>query len=298
MLKYYLILSLFTSTFSVVGSCIKLNYCKKKTKQNQNFQKGKAVVFNGLFDKGWAVGRLCRLEWMRNQYFNQHVSVHHSGDLCPFLSCRPPKAASFNRSLHWHLNNNKQNKATEAQPFSSLSQRSCLFPVHIDRNCCFCSSVLQSVFLSTDVRIDIRLKHWTTIAQGFVWKMKRLLLCCVTHDKLGGVNEAMHVCWWVICHFACYSGECCYVSTTVRSNKISNRPEHSCCPQHTTGIFLFTGKDQNASKSKAILKRERAGCACVCVVCCSVTMDSSWILTKSTITGDLTISAGAWVEKK
>lgn len=111
MLKYYSILFLFTSTFSVVGSCIKLNYCK--TKQNKNFQKRKAVVFNGLFDKGWAMGSQCRLEWMRNQYFNQHVSVHHSGDLCSCLSCSPPKAASFNRSLHWDLNNNNNNSTNK-----------------------------------------------------------------------------------------------------------------------------------------------------------------------------------------
>lgn len=44
--------------------------------------------------------------------------------------------------------------------------------------------------------------------------------------------------------------------------------------------------------------KEREQAVRVCVVCCSVTMDSSWILTKSTIIGDLTISAGAWVKKK
>lgn len=43
--------------------------------------------------------------------------------------------------------------------------------------------------------------------------------------------------------------------------------------------------------------KEREQAVRVCVVCCSVTMDSSWILTKSIIIGDLTISAGAWVKK-
>lgn len=54
----------------------------------------------------------------------------------------------------------------------------------------------------------------------------------------------MHRCMCVILPVA--------VKSTARSAQQSSGTrfsKHSCCPQHTTGILLFTGKDENASNS-------------------------------------------------
>lgn len=76
MLKYYSILSLFTSTFSVVGSCIKLNYCKKKQNKTKTSKREKLLFLMVCLTKdGPWVASVGWNGWGINILINTLVSI-------------------------------------------------------------------------------------------------------------------------------------------------------------------------------------------------------------------------------